>query len=57
MQDNQYPLQPLPTFTQLFVVAFMRATVTEFAKYAATEMIREWVEPPRRKRRYKRNGA
>jgi hypothetical protein len=56
MQDQQCPFQSYPSLGQLFFASFMQAAVTEFAKYAAVEMIRELVEPqpPRRKRHYRR---
>jgi hypothetical protein len=54
MQDNQYPYQPSPSLGQMFFVAFVQAAMTELAKRAAIEVIREWVEPPQRKRRYRR---
>jgi hypothetical protein len=54
MQDNQCPFPPLPSLGQTFVAAFMQTAFTEFAKYAAAEMVREWAEP-QRKRPHRQN--
>lgn len=50
---DEYRFPPSPSLGQLMFAAFMQAALTEFAKYTATEIVRDLIEPRRihRKRR------
>ena len=51
---DEYRFPPSPSLGQLMFTAFMQAALTEFAKYAATEIVRDLIEPQQSVRRRKR---